>query len=73
MRKFVYIVKKRAEKRNGAKVRGRKPSPSKPIEKTVIKSSTDPSAGYMSRSGKPKGFHYLAHASIDTMIGIVQI
>lgn len=37
----------------------------------VISSKTDPDAGYMNRPGKPTGFHYLAHVSIDAKKGII--
>ena len=37
----------------------------------VVSSKTDPDAGYMNRPGKPVGFHYLGHTSIDTKRGII--
>lgn len=41
--------------------------------RTIVKSKNpnDPEAGYMNRSGKPKGFHYLAHQSSDADTGII--
>lgn len=35
------------------------------------KNPFDPDAGYMNRSGKPKGFHYLAHQCSDADTGII--
>jgi len=42
-------------------------------EKTIeqIKSITDPECGLMNRPGKPPGFHYLNHQSIDADSGII--
>ncbi|MDR3715219.1 MAG: IS1182 family transposase [Puia sp.] len=37
----------------------------------VLMSKTDPDAGYMNRPGKPVGFHYLGHTSIDPKRGII--
>lgn len=41
--------------------------------RTIVKSKNpdDPEAGYMNRTGKPKGFHYLAHQSSDADTGII--
>lgn len=41
--------------------------------RTMIKSKNphDPESGYMNRSGKPKGFHYLAHQCSDADTGII--
>ncbi|MBU2986653.1 hypothetical protein KO528_14915 [Saccharophagus degradans] len=47
---------------------GKKPlaAPSKQPESREIKqSTTDPDAGYMVREGKPKGFFYLDHRTVD--------
>jgi len=47
---------------------GKKPLPSKPQEpgsKEVKVSTTDPDSGYMVREGKPKGFFYLDHRTVD--------
>jgi hypothetical protein len=47
---------------------GRKPLPQKdrqPAEKETKVSRTDPEAGYMVREGKPKGFFYLDHRTVD--------
>jgi len=41
-------------------------------EKKVIKvSTTDPDSGYMIRDGKPNGFHYLDHRTVDTKNNII--
>ena len=37
----------------------------------VVASKTDPDAEYMNRPGKPVGFHYLGHTSVDTQRGII--
>lgn len=46
---------------------------SKPSGKTVeqVKSLTDPYCGLMNRPGKPKGFHYLSHQTVDGNRGII--
>lgn len=40
-------------------------------EKETKVSRTDPDAGYMVRDGKPKGFFYLDHRTVDGRFGIV--
>ncbi|MDF2651514.1 MAG: hypothetical protein K0Q73_7319 [Paenibacillus sp.] len=52
------------------KKRGRKPKEER-SEKEIIQSKIDPEAGLLSRSNKPKGFHYLAHTTFDTKHGII--
>ena len=43
-----------------------------PAESTVkAKNPCDPEAGYMNRTGKPKGFHYLNHQCSDLDTGII--
>jgi hypothetical protein len=37
----------------------------------IVSSKTDPDAGYMNRPGKPVGFHYLSHTSLDAKRGII--
>jgi transposase len=54
--------------------RGRKPladKPREPVVKETKVSRTDPEAGYMVRDGKPKGFFYLDHRTVDARFGIV--
>ena len=41
-----------------------------PIKETKV-SRTDPEAGYMVRAGKPKGFFYLDHRTVDGRLGII--
>ena len=43
----------------------------KPIEKESKVSRTDPDAGYMVRDGKPKGFFYLDHRTVDGRHAII--
>ena len=42
-----------------------------PTEKETKISRTDPDAGYMVRDGKPKGFFYLDHRTVDGQLGII--
>ncbi|WP_421779397.1 IS1182 family transposase [Kiloniella litopenaei] len=54
--------------------RGKKPLEMKErqaVEKETKVSSTDPDAGYMVREGKPKGFFYLDHRTVDGKLGII--
>lgn len=48
-----------------------KPGGSGPGEKEVKVSTTDPDSGYMVREGKPEGFFYLDHRTVDGVCGIV--
>ena len=41
------------------------PDDADPPHKTVKVSTTDPDSGYMVRDGKPKGFFYLDHRTVD--------
>lgn len=43
----------------------------KPVEKETKVSRTDPEAGYMVRDGKPKGFFYLDHRTVDGKLAII--
>jgi transposase len=46
--------------------------PSKlPEQREVKQSTTDPDSGYMVRDGKPKGFFYLDHRSVDGKANII--
>lgn len=60
------------QKRNGKK-RGPKGggSVAKPQEREEIRSTTDPDAGILGRPGKPSGFHYLAHVTVEPSHGII--
>lgn len=55
-------------------IHGKKPLSAK-VEKAVVKetkiSTTDPDSGYMVREGKPKGFFYLDHRSVDEKYSII--
>jgi IS5 family transposase len=48
-----------------------KEKPRAPVEKETKVSRTDPDAGYMVRDGKPKGFFYLDHRTVDGQLGII--
>lgn len=39
--------------------------------KQIKKSITDPESGYMHRDGKPKGFFYLDHRTVDSRVNII--
>jgi transposase len=49
----------------------RKPEPHEPEVKETKISTTDPESGYMVRDGKPKGFFYLDHRSVDGKHNII--
>lgn len=55
--------------RRGGK-RGKPPGP-QDGSRMVQVSTTDPDAGMLSRPGKPGGFHYLGHVTLDTSHGII--
>jgi transposase len=42
-----------------------------PVTKETKVSRTDPQSGYMVRDGKPKGFFYLDHRTVDGRLGII--
>lgn len=42
-----------------------------PVMKTIKSSTTDPDSGYMFRDGKPKGFFYLDHRTVDSQNNII--
>lgn len=53
---------------------GKKPlqdKPRAPVRRDTKVSRTDPEAGYMVREGKPKGFFYLDHRTVDGRLGII--
>jgi transposase len=53
---------------------GKKPlkKTEKPVEtKTTKVSTTDPDSGYMMREGKPEGFFYLDHRTVDSKYNII--
>jgi hypothetical protein len=53
---------------------GKKPLKAKertPPEKATKISRTDPDSGYMVREGKPKGFFYLDHRTVDSKFSII--
>jgi IS5 family transposase len=47
------------------------PPSNPPKEKEIKQSTTDKAAGYMVREGKPKGFFYLDHRTVDGQCNIV--
>ena len=47
------------------------PKPHQPVSKQSKISRTDRDAGYMVRDGKPKGFFYLDHRTVDGRLGII--
>lgn len=42
-----------------------------PPSKNIKQSTTDPESGYMHRDGKPKGFFYLDHRTVDSKANII--
>jgi transposase len=42
-----------------------------PPTKTIKSSTTDPESGFMHRDGKPKGFFYLDHRTVDAKANII--
>ncbi len=47
------------------------PKPRQPEVKETKISRADPDSGYMVRDGKPKGFFYLDHRTVDGKLGII--
>lgn len=63
-----YLQELEAAIENDRKVHGKKPLKPKndpPQPKEVKISTTDPESGYMVRDGKPEGFFYLDHRTVD--------
>lgn len=62
-----------SEATTGKKKRGPRPKsgPPKVEQEEVRRSTTDSESGYMSRPGKPSGFHYLNHMTVDPQVGII--
>jgi len=48
-----------------------KPRIEKESKREIKQSTTDPDSGYMHRDGKPKGFFYLDHRSVDGKFNII--
>jgi len=46
-------------------------NPPKTTQGEQTLSATDPDAGWLSRPGKPDGFHYLSHQTLDAEYGII--
>lgn len=61
------------EERRSHKGKGKSGPAPQPREKQLVVtvSKTDPDSGMMSRPGKPSGFHYLNHMTLDTAHGII--
>ena len=62
------IDQKRSGKKRGPKGGG---SVAKPEVHKEVHSKTDPDAGILGRPGKPPGFHYLAHVTVEPSHGII--
>ncbi|RAI33822.1 IS5/IS1182 family transposase, partial [Rhodoplanes roseus] len=55
-------------------VHGQKPLKAKerqPVARETKVSRTDPESGYMVRDGKPRGFFYLDHRTVDGKLAII--
>jgi hypothetical protein len=69
-----YLEELDADIEREREAHGKKPLKPKdePLEKKEIKSSTtDPDSGYMHRDGKPKGFFYLDHRTVDSKHALI--
>ena len=61
----------RRPKTSGHSQKPLKPKDRQPAVKETKVSRTDPDAGYMVREGKPKGFFYLDHRTVDGRASII--
>lgn len=69
-----YVEQLNAAIEEERKAAGKKPLPSKDdvCELNEIKASTtDPDSGFMTREGKPQGFFYLDHRTVDGKHGLI--
>ena len=69
-----YLDDLEAEINTDRQAHGKKPlkqKVQKPETKEVKVSTTDPDSGYMFREGKPKGFFYLDHRTVDGKYNII--
>lgn len=69
-----YLAELEAAVEEDRRTRGKKPLPAQAPHTRVhrIKQSpTDPDAGYLVREGKPKGFFYLDHRTVDSRCNIM--
>lgn len=69
-----YLAELELEIARDRKARGKKPLKKRtgdPPDKQIKVSTTDPDAGYMVREGKPRGFFYLDHRTVDGVCGII--
>ncbi len=64
-------LQKRREEAGKKKCGKKRQTRERKVMREIISSKTDPEAGYMNRLGKPSGFHYLNHISIDVKKGII--
>jgi IS5 family transposase len=65
------INEENGRSRGGGGRRGPEPQPNGPQVRERGRSATDPDAGRLARPGKPHGFHYLAHMTIEPTHGII--
>jgi len=70
-----YVDQLNAAIEEERKAAGKKPLKSKEDEvcelQNIKSSSTDPDSGFMTREGKPQGFFYLDHRSVDGKHGLI--
>lgn len=64
------LEKEHRPKGPGGGRRGRIPGPRERPRQVAV-SRTDPEAGMLNRPGKPGGFHYLNHMTLDTAHGVI--
>lgn len=61
---LLALVNEKRESKDQKKLKSAEPKTE--IKKRKV-SNTDPDAGYMNRSRKPKGFYHLAHGTVDSL------
>ncbi len=69
-----YLEELEADIERDRQAHGKKPlksDPAPPMTKETKVSTTDPESGYMFREGKPKGFFYLDHRTVDGKHNII--
>lgn len=62
---------KKKDNDNGGLGGGDSSEPEKKETKNIKQSKTDPESGFMHRDGKPKGFFYLDHRTVDKKANII--
>jgi len=70
-----YLAELDADITKEREAHGKKPLKEKPVDeperKEIKASTTDPDSGFMHRDGKPKGFFYLDHRTVDAKHALI--